>query len=192
MPVATANVVAQLPFLRAFVTCDAPRCGTTMPERATAVAWILHLVGDVHQPLHTSGRVTTAPGEDKGDQGGNLFVLQAGPPPLNLHGYWDGILDRSVPRQGGEADATYAERVAAAIAAKHPPASMAPHLRSGEFAAWAREGFERAKASAFPATLRRGELPSEQYRANAFEIAQEAIALAGYRLGDLLNRMFGS
>ncbi|MEP6924506.1 MAG: S1/P1 nuclease, partial [Pyrinomonadaceae bacterium] len=28
-------------------------------ERAVALAWILHLAGDIHQPLHCSGRVTT-------------------------------------------------------------------------------------------------------------------------------------
>ena len=88
---APANVVAQLPLLRALATCAAPRCGTTTAERAIALAWILHLVGDIHQPLHTSARVTGRLDERQGDQGGNLFILDPGPPILRLHGYWDGI-----------------------------------------------------------------------------------------------------
>ena len=37
-------------------------------ERALDLAWILHLVGDVHQPLHSSARVTDT--EPEGDRGG--------------------------------------------------------------------------------------------------------------------------
>lgn len=40
-------------------------------DKAIALAWILHLGGDIHQPLHTSARVTKY--DPKGDQGGNLF-----------------------------------------------------------------------------------------------------------------------
>ena len=76
----TSNVVSQLPLLRALAACATPQCGSTAAERAIALAWILHLVGDMHQPLHTSARITSQPNEQKGDQGGNLFVLQTGPP----------------------------------------------------------------------------------------------------------------
>src|SRR5215213_26994 len=42
-------------------------------EKAIALAWIVHLIADLHEPLHTSARVTDL--EPKGDQGGNLFSL---------------------------------------------------------------------------------------------------------------------
>ena len=42
-------------------------------EKAIAIAWIMHLAGDIHQPLHASARVTDT--EPKGDQGANLFLL---------------------------------------------------------------------------------------------------------------------
>jgi hypothetical protein len=186
-----ANVVAQLPRLRASVACTAPRCGTTAPERAIALAWILHLVGDIHQPLHTSARVTAQPDERQGDQGGNLFILDSGPPVLRLHGYWDGIVDRSVPRHPNEANAAYIGRLAAAIMQKHPRSAMLAALAPGNYEGWAREGFETTKATVYPAALKRGEVPGDEYRIRAFTIAERAIALAGYRLGDLLNAMFG-
>jgi hypothetical protein len=188
---ATANVVAQLPLLRALATCAAPRCGTTTAERAIALAWIVHLVGDIHQPLHTSARVTGRPDERQGDQGGNLFILDPGPPILRLHGYWDGIVDRSEPRGANESNAAYIGRLAALFMQRHPPIASAVELAPGQYEAWALEGFETTKASVYPVTLKRGEVPGEQYRQTAFAIAQRAIARAGYRLGDLLNAMFG-
>ena len=188
----TSNVVSQLPLLRALAACATPQCGSTAAERAIALAWILHLVGDMHQPLHTNARITSQPNEQKGDQGGNLFVLQTGPPVLRLHGYWDSIVDRSVPRRDDESQPAYVDRVAVRLTRKHPRAAALARLRPGDFDAWAREGFERAKTSVYPATLKRGELPSEDYRVEAFRITEQTIALAGYRLGDLLNRMFGS
>ena len=188
----TTNVVAQLPLMRAFAACGTPQCGATPGERAIALTWILHLVGDVHQPLHTNARITVQPDEQKGDQGGNLFVLQTEPRVLRLHGYWDGILDRSVPRRDGESQSAYVGRLAAAITATHTHAAMLPRLKPADYDAWAREGFATAKASVYPATLKRGELPGEEYRKRAFATAQLAIALAGYRLGDLLNTMFGN
>jgi hypothetical protein len=42
-------------------------------QRSIALAWMLHLVGDIHNALHTSARVTFM--DPKGDEGGNLFKL---------------------------------------------------------------------------------------------------------------------
>jgi hypothetical protein len=188
---AAANVVAQLPLLRALAACSAPRCSTTLTERAIALAWILHLVGDIHQPLHTSARVTDRREERQGDKGGNLFILDHGPPVLRLHGYWDGIVDRAVPRGANELNAAYIGRLAALFMQRYPRSTAGAELAPGQYEAWAREGFEATKASVYPVTLKRGEVPGEQYRLSAFAIAQRAIARAGYRLGDLLNAMFG-
>ena len=77
-------------------------------EKAIALAWILHLGGDIHQPLHTSARITEL--EPKGDQGGNLFLLTPKDTPReqseNLHWFWDSILGRIVPRND-TSDAEY-------------------------------------------------------------------------------------
>jgi len=48
--------------------------------------------------------------------------------------------------------------LAAMITARHPRAAMLARLQSGNYEAWAREGFEMTKASAYPASLKRGEL----------------------------------
>lgn len=184
------NIVERLGFLEKEVvdTRVAPA------QRGIDVAWILHLVGDVHQPLHTSARVTEL--EPKGDQGGNLFLLSPqGTPPeetRRLHGYWDDILLKSFPRGKDEAETAYANRVASLIMQRHPEAKMKERLRRGEYAAWAQEGLTVARTTIYPSWLKRFQMPPEKYRRQAYNTAEPAIALAGYRLADMLDALFGN
>src|SRR5262245_46649811 len=66
------------------------------PERkAIALAWLFHLVGDIHQPLHALQLFTTE--YPNGDRGGNqicIRVTQTGQP-IDLHRFWDGIVTSS-------------------------------------------------------------------------------------------------
>ena len=60
--------------------------------KAIALAWLFHLVGDIHQPLHTAQLFTVE--YPKGDRGGNeicVRVTQAGQP-MDLHRFWDGVI----------------------------------------------------------------------------------------------------
>lgn len=56
-------------------------------DRAVALCWVLHLMGDIHQPLHT-GSMYSAHVFERGDLGGNRILLIEG----NLHGRWDSAL----------------------------------------------------------------------------------------------------
>ena len=59
---------------------------------AVALAWLFHLVGDIHQPLHTAQLFTVEYPE--GDRGGNeicVRVTQA-EQPIELHRFWDGVI----------------------------------------------------------------------------------------------------
>ena len=56
-------------------------------EKAIALSWMVHLVGDIHQPLH-SGSLVSARLFADGDRGGNAITLRVG----NLHSMWDGAL----------------------------------------------------------------------------------------------------
>lgn len=56
-------------------------------QRAIALCWLLHLLGDIHQPLHTGGLVSAHLFPD-GDRGGNA-IRTAG---SNLHAVWDQAL----------------------------------------------------------------------------------------------------
>ena len=57
---------------------------TPIEERAVALCWVLHLIGDIHQPLHT-GSLFSAHILADGDRGGNAIATDSG----NLHADWD-------------------------------------------------------------------------------------------------------
>ncbi len=152
-------------------------------RRAVDLAWILHLVGDIHQPLHAVSRVT--PALPEGDRGGNLFRLADR---HNLHGYWDSGISRAYPTQPGELQAHRLERAARGITARVTPADVAGELEPGDFAAWANESYGIAKTIYDTPP---GREPGAAYREAAFATAERRAALAGYRLADLLNRVLG-
>lgn len=150
-------------------------------DRALALSWIFHQLGDLHQPLHTVARFSSAlPG---GDRGGNQVRVPGG----NLHGYWDGAIGR---------DETPArvEAMALELVAEHPRDALATELMKpvDDFIAIGREGVDLAVKVAYR------NLPAEQiefvdfpvgYKADASRAARRQVALAGYRLADLLKSL---
>jgi hypothetical protein len=179
------NIVEHLQYFQSFLVDTTQE----QSQRAIGLAWVLHLVGDIHQPLHTSARVTAT--EPQGDRGGNLFVLDTTSTVRNLHSYWDGILTLSFPKNQTEsAETHHIARIAQLILTRHPLAKMQPRLKPGEFEAWAQEGYETAKSVVYPPSLRRYTAPPRNYRRRAYGAAEAAIALAGYRLAAMLNRLF--
>jgi hypothetical protein len=64
--------------------------GASDDLRSYDLVWVLHLVGDLHQPLHAVGRYTAEISGPGGDRGGNLeMVTPATGETLPLHFYWD-------------------------------------------------------------------------------------------------------
>src|SRR3989440_3333191 len=170
------NVAERIVALRATLT-DANAADTT---KAVALAWLLHLVGDIHQPLHCSSRVTPDEALPQGDKGGNTFRLDDD---HNLHAYWDHILDASVAPDPGEDSIAYADRIAHRIEETHP---LAAPLAATDVLGWAQEGLRLAQTVAY-AGVTRGSAPSPAYEAEALKVSELRIALAGYRLAALLN-----
>ncbi len=60
-------------------------------DRAIAICWIFHLVGDIHQPLHNVAYFS-AKDFATGDLGGNAFGVQVDGKKIRLHTYWDNLL----------------------------------------------------------------------------------------------------
>ncbi len=139
------------------------------------LVWLLHIVGDVHQPLHATSRFSAQ--FKKGDNGGNsekICVTSCGEA---LHAFWDDLL-------GTSNSAVSAIRAASKL--DDAPTSGAkvsnPH-------AWITESFELAKGTVYE-PIGDGKGPfqlSEDYQDDAKTIAEERVALAGARLAKLLN-----
>jgi hypothetical protein len=152
-------------------------------ERAVALAWIEHLTGDLHQPLHATARIDAH--NPQGDRGGNGFPLHVG----DLHDYWDDSMSRGYWRWFWESDADFGERIGERIAALHPRSSFPADLEPENFEGWAEDSFELAKTQVHDPVLERGRRPPLEYERKTTRIARERIALAGYRLADLLNAL---
>jgi hypothetical protein len=160
-------------------------------ERAVDLAWTLHLVGDGHQPMHNSARIT--PQDTAGDRGANSFLLGGLYPFNNLHAYWDSLVGFSVPWTAADrTEEDYVGSVARRIVAEYPQRRFAGRLLPGAFEEWSREGMRIAQRVGYPVWLERGERAPLRYRSVAWDAAEPRVAIAGYRLADLLNRTLGS
>jgi nuclease S1 len=60
--------------------------GMTVQQRRQALKFLVHFVGDIHQPMHAGLRE---------DRGGNDFQLRYRRQGMNLHAVWDGVILRS-------------------------------------------------------------------------------------------------
>jgi len=175
------HLLRDLPALRTQLT------GADRGEAAMALAWLAHLVADIHQPLHASARLTPHPDDRDGDGGGNDFRLGQ-TPPRSLHQLWDGIVTHTNRRRSGESREAYAARVAREITTRHPRRAFPAQMAVTDFRAWAREGLQTAQRDVYRAPLQRNRPISEAYRRQALAAAEPRIALAGYRLAALLNQ----
>lgn len=157
--------------------------------RAVALAWVLHLVGDAHQPLHNSARIT--PQDTAGDRGGNLFLLGGLYPRNNLHAFWDAIVGFNARRTGAGDETVYVGGIAGRLETRYRLSWARTRLIPGQFETWSKEGVRLAQRRAYPAWLVRGQPAPDRYNDLVWAEAQPRLALAGYRLADALNRALG-
>ncbi len=154
---------------------------------AAELAWLMHLVGDVHQPLHSSARVTAL--EPNGDRGGNDFKLDEEETWGNLHGYWDGIQLRARRKRHSEGYPGWIDRIADEIMTLHPRESIKGDLAVEGFENWSKAGAELARTRLYPSHLVRDAQPPHRYLDEVRDVADRQMALAGYRLAALVNEL---
>lgn len=150
-------------------------------ERVMAFKFVLHFVGDLHQPLHAA---------DNQDRGGNCVPLAlGGPRTVNLHSYWDTMAVEAI-----EPDA---DKLAARLKAEITPANRAA-WEQGDTKTWAMESFAIAQSTAYTIGSKPGcatDTAPLPLPAGYDQAAQTAIALqlkkAGVRLALELNRALG-
>jgi hypothetical protein len=150
-------------------------------DKGTALRVLLHVVGDIHQPLHATTRVSTQ--FPQGDRGGNLLVINGTRVAKNLHSYWDkgaGLL--VVKRRYSQAQI---EKRALDIERRWP-CNIATVDSSP--LQWAEESHTLAVNKVYK-TLPANNLPDINYQRSAQKVTEQRIALAGCRLGALLNKI---
>jgi S1/P1 Nuclease len=153
---------------------------TPPAERLLALKFLIHLIGDVHQPLHAA---------DHSDRGGNCIGL-ASPhgQASNLHGFWDVDVVEAL----GHSPEQIADKLDAPLAA----ADNAGWAR-GTAKSWAMESFEVARHDGYalpplPTCLHRGFVAlSPEYEARAQKDAAVQLLKAAMRIATVLNEALG-
>lgn len=161
----------------------------TPSERALALCWVLHVVGDLHQPLHTAELYSAAYPE--GDLAGSRqFVLDPQTrAPITLHWLWDD----SVHRYG---DAASVSSRAKALKERYPRLALselkAPTMADTTVFAAREESYAIARSFAYGGELVTGQTEAtappvpERYWRALRDLSERRVAVAGYRLADLV------
>ena len=157
-------------------------------DKAVAICWIAHLVGDLHQPLHAVAMYSSA--QPKGDRGGNDTWVRFGTGKgVNLHSVWDGLLGKDI--RFAAASGLAAELVRRPDLKRE---ALAKDVADLDPESWAVTSADLAYKSAYRGgTLHGGDkdhpatLPAD-YGAAAKAIAERQVVLAGYRLAAMLGR----
>jgi hypothetical protein len=136
-------------------------------DRAEALRFLIHFMGDLHQPLHVA---------DNGDRGGNRRTVYLDGDSTNLHKVWDGEI---LEHQGVTA-ASYLDQLRREMDTMDLAA-----LERGTIVDWAMEGHRVAAEFAY--RLPRGGHLGESYIEASRPIVDHALIAAGVRLAKMLN-----
>jgi hypothetical protein len=141
-------------------------------DRIEALKWVVHFVGDIHQPMH-------AIDEARGGNGIHTVEFgsaQCGNRPCNLHADWDsGLIEHT-----GRSEQEYVDYLEQMIAGKKLHASGTPED-------WANESLGLAKQ----VWVNDGGAVDQAYYQANIGIVDERLALAGLRLAAVLNDALG-
>jgi hypothetical protein len=170
------------------------------PDKAVALCWVLHLGGDIHQPLHACTLYSRQ--FPTGDAGGNGLIVLDPPYPdsrRNLHLLWDELL-------GSYKSDAMCRYVAAGLRSdpKLSREAFKDALQIKDPAGWAQESHEIAVEHVYLKGKLVGVAAREQrdnpdlvvpgvprgYIKNAEQVAARRAVLAAYRIADMLNSTF--
>lgn len=168
-PIPDPNAQVRIALFRGVLASNSPDA-----LKSYDLSWLLHLVGDVHQPLHASTRVSAA--DPQGDAGGNNVKLSC--TKCELHFFWDDLLG------------TNSNLKTVMNAARKLPKADATLAAKSDEKDWIAESFQEAQQNVYISPIAAGDGPftiTSGYKKASTKLAKERVALAGARLANLLN-----
>ncbi|HXH39382.1 MAG TPA: S1/P1 nuclease [Thermoanaerobaculia bacterium] len=137
-----------------------------LADRREALIFIVHLIADAHQPLHTTSNH---------DRGANDVKIRYKNMPMSLHKYWDADV-----LETGEDEARHAERLIAATRRRN-----ASQLQKGNIESWVNETHSLAtNVYRVPGSV----FIDSSYESWSRVVADEQLVRAGLRLRSILIR----
>lgn len=166
---------------------------STDPQKAIHLCWLMHLVGDIHQPLHSTALFTTGVFSDAdGDRGDNQIEVDG----TNLHAFWDNLLGNpttlsNIGARAQDAVDEFGERGATAT-------------HSMNFLHWAQESHDLAKEAVYSEEILDVVREHDEdggsiitvsltpdYKTRAGSIATQRTVEAGFRLAKAIKEAVG-
>jgi len=154
-----------------FLTTQLKKKNLAADKKRSYLRLLIHLVGDVHQPLHVS---------PEGTSGGNDIKLQWFGQPSNLHRVWDSDLIE-------EQQLSYTEY---ATYLNHTTASQRKKLQAQPLSKWLFDSYIIAQDLHNELTESNPKL-SYRYNYDHVETLNEQLLKGGIHLAGLLNEIFG-
>ncbi|ORZ29641.1 S1/P1 nuclease [Catenaria anguillulae PL171] len=158
-------------------------------ESAEYLAFLVHFVGDLAQPLHASGF----------EKGGNGVNVKFRGKRANLHAAWDGSIPEQTIKQqyGGDAQRWigYLSNLVkpgdakAECAASGDPKSVDGVTKCA--ASWAEDSTALVCSTVYPTGFQIGQEISTDYYQAVYKTVDVQVAKAGLRLAALLNKILG-
>lgn len=163
--------------------------GLTEKQEAAYVAYLIHLVGDIHQPLHSVSRYSKDHPKGTGDEGGNFFLIDG--PRRKLHSYWDaagGLFNfQDVTRPLTSAGWKQINNFAFDAKKAYPDTN--PEWKDLDVSHWVDESFNLAVNAAYK-DIQQHTRPDSVYQERAQAVSRRRIAMGGYRLAAILNEIY--
>ncbi len=142
--------------------------------RATALKFVVHFIGDLHQPLHAG---------ERGDKGGNDVKVTFQGRQTNLHALWDSGLLLSF----GQSDDEIVKQINDAIAQR----SDIARLSGGSVISWVMESHDVARDVVYRNLPNSLEI-TQAYVDAARPVIYERLLRGGIRLGAALEHALGT
>ena len=163
---------------------------STLLDKSRQLRFMVHFVGDVHQPLHAASYFSEQ--FPSGDAGGNAWPITS-PIASNLHSFWDsgaGQWSTDISRPLSPASQAQLKADAAALMTEHPASSFGTLVSAWPPMIWANESVELAATVAYTAPQAPTAIP-DAYVTEAVALCRKQVALAGYRLATQIEYTLG-
>lgn len=160
-------------------------------DKSRALTFLIHFVGDVHQPMHNVSRVSKE--HPYGDEGGNEYPISYteanGAVIKDLHELWDTALNL-YPQHGvpyNTENLQDIQKLADDIQKDYPESYFGNQVNDLNPKDWSDNSYTIARNFAY--TVPQNTVPTAAYIAAGSTDAEKRIALGGYHLANLLNKM---
>jgi hypothetical protein len=167
--------------------------------RLEALKFVVHFVGDIHQPLHAEHDCSKFPPPEC-DRGGNLILVIFFENSTNLHSVWDGgMIEKALdvhlgPHFQPNLQATAAEakklnaKISDADAAAWAPDGLASHLNTATVQ-WANESHALAQTAYRLLPTPRHHGWDQTYLEQEWPVVETQLTRAGVRLAKIFNEI---